>query len=1000
MNAESRREAASVAQGNLGQGRAPSRHFVRSAVAAAVACALSGSLASTANAQAQQPAQGPSPQIEEVTVTGTLIRASGMETPTPVTVVQAQELGNMAPGELIDALDKLPQFLNNTKPTTAASKADSAGASNLNMRAIGSKRTLVLLDGQRIVPSNRLGLVDINLFPEALLQRVETVTGGASAAYGTDAVAGVVNFVLNDNYTGFETHLQGGMTEHNDNKTYEFSAAGGTDVGERGHVIASFERFNADRIDNLNGRDWYKGIGTVTNTSGSGPRLLTRPNVVSSLYTPGGIIDAPGTSIDHLYFNDFGQPVPFVFGEDATTTTGTHNMVGGSGFNPTNYDLSISTPAFPHGTRSGSFVPDSERANGFVRFSYDVNDKVKVYADALIGDTKTDSVGTLPLGHSIWALTAYRDNPFLPAEIQQAMVDENIPSFKLQRYHTEADIAQDRFIMKNATRSYTAGFDWTLGGGGFFDGWSVQGYYQTGKNDNHLDFNDFNRTDRLPLAMDAVVDPSTGDIVCRVTLFSDAYDDCVPINLFGRGRASQAAIDWVNGDMDVDARVKQDNAQFSASGEAFDGWAGPISLAFGVSWREQSIHHRIGPADLANQAPLANDAAQGIRGIPLAWLGTNDRLSFVDLDNYDGSFDVKEIFAESLIPLVSDKPFVKQLNLSLAARLADYEGSGNITANKVGLDWRVNDTWRVRTTVSRDVRAASLEERFDRQGQGTSVDDPLLANRYTTFQLRGGNPNVSPEVADTVTLGAVFQPRNIEGLSMSLDWYDIDMSDSIDFIGVQEIVDQCFDTGSAAFCNRVHRDPATQIITLVENTFANVNKRAVSGVDLEVDYTRPINLFTTGAESLSWRFLASRLNENSTTVAGAPKRDLVGEVGLAGLPELQMTTNVTYRNGPFGLFLQGRWIDSGVADIDYVEGVDIDDNSVESVFYTDLRASYTGKFGQDGEWEAFLHVANLTDKDPPLVPGWSDFGGTGIGTNENLYDVLGRRFTVGFRLRY
>jgi outer membrane receptor protein involved in Fe transport len=954
---------------------------------------------SAAQDAAQPAAQGQS-GIEEVTVTGSLIRTTGMTTPTPVTVMQAQELGTMAPGQIIDALDELPQFLNNARPNTAASKADSAGASNLNMRAIGSKRTLVLLDGRRVVPSNRLGVVDISLFPEALLQRVETVTGGASAAYGTDAVAGVVNFILNDDYTGFETHVQTGRTARNDNDNYEFSVAGGTDIGQRGHIMASFERFDAERIDNLFGRDWYKGIGTVTNTSGTGPRLLTRPDVVSSVYTAGGVIDAPGTSIDRLQFNDFGQPVPFVFGEDATIKTGTHNMVGGSGYNATNFDPSISTPAYPHGTRSGSFIPDSERANGFIRFSYDVNDRIKVYADALLGDTKTDSAGTLPLGHGTWALTVYPENAFLPDSIRQAMILEDIDSFKLQRYNTEADIAQDRFIMKNETRSYTVGLDWTLAGGGFFDGWTVQGYYQTGKNDNHLDFNDFFRTDRLPLAMDAVVDPSSGNIVCRVTLISSGYDDCVPVNLFGRGRASQAAIDWVNDDMDVDARVTQDNAQFSTSGEVADGWAGPISLAFGASWREQTIHHRIGPANLANQAPLANDEPAGIRGIPPAWLGTNDRLSFVDLDNYDGSFDVKEIFAESLIPLLADKPFARQLNLSLAARLADYTGSGNITADKVGIDWRVNDTWRVRTTVSRDVRAASLEERFDRQGQGTSVDDPVLNNRYTTFQLRGGNPNVAPEKANTFTLGAVFQPAKIDGLSMSLDWYDIEMHDAIDFIGVQEIVDQCFETGSPEFCNRVTRRPGTNDVALVENTFANVDKRDVSGLDLEVTYNRPINLFTTGAENLSWRFLGSYLAENSTTDAGAPKRDLVGEVGGAGLPEFQWTSNITYRNGPFGLFLQGRWIDSGLIDIDYVEGVDIDHNTVDSVFYADMRASYRGDFGRSGEWEAFLHVANLFDKDPPLIPGWSDFSGTGIGTNESLYDVLGRRFTVGFRVKY
>src|SRR5690606_10253576 len=239
----------------------------------------------------------------------------------------------------------------------------------------GSKRTLVLLDGRRIVPSNRLGIVDINLFPEALLQRVETVTGGASAAYGTDAVAGVVNFILDTDFTGFETHVQGGKTSRHDNDNYEISIAGGTPIGERLHFIGAFDTFDSERIDNLAGREWYRGIGLVTTpeylATGQGPRLLTRAGVVSTEYTDGGMIDAPGTSIHRLHFLPDGSTAPFVFGEHATVGTGTNNMVGGSGYNPTDYDTSIRTPAFPQGTRSGSFVPDSERSTGFLRLTYD-----------------------------------------------------------------------------------------------------------------------------------------------------------------------------------------------------------------------------------------------------------------------------------------------------------------------------------------------------------------------------------------------------------------------------------------------------------------------------------------------------------------------------------------------------------------------------------------------------------------------------------------------------
>src|SRR5690606_16766994 len=198
----------------------------------------------------------------------------------------------------------------------------------------------------------------------------------------------------------------------------------------------------------------------------------------------------------------------------------------------------------------------------------------------------------------------------------------------------------------------------------------------------------------------------------------------------------------------------------------------------------------------------------GIRGMPIAWQGTDDRLQFVDLDNFEGSFDVREVFGETLVPLVSGRPAVQQLNASIAARWADYSGSGDIWAYKLGLDWQVNDVLRLRGTASRDVRAARLEERFDRQGQGTSLQDPAFDNQtFTTFQLRGGNPSVQPEEADTFTIGAIYQPARVEGLSLSVDWYDIEVDGAIDFLGVQEIVDQCWATGADEFCGRITRDP-------------------------------------------------------------------------------------------------------------------------------------------------------------------------------------------------
>jgi iron complex outermembrane receptor protein len=187
-------------------------------------------------AAAQDPTAGPA-SLEEITVTGSRITRDGMNSPTPITAISADDMQMMAPGQIIDSLDYLPPFFMNDSPDTAASKSAAAGASNVNLRGLGANRTLVLLDGRRMVPSNRLGAVDINLFPEAMVERVEIVTGGASAVYGTDAVAGVVNFVLKDDFEGFDIHTQAGVTDRNDGESREVSAAYGTSIGDRGHLM-------------------------------------------------------------------------------------------------------------------------------------------------------------------------------------------------------------------------------------------------------------------------------------------------------------------------------------------------------------------------------------------------------------------------------------------------------------------------------------------------------------------------------------------------------------------------------------------------------------------------------------------------------------------------------------------------------------------------------------------------------------------------------------------
>jgi iron complex outermembrane receptor protein len=974
----------------------------RTRVSIAVTCGLSAGFAGAAFGQ--------DAGVEEVTVTGTRIVRDGMSTPTPVTAVSADDLQMMAPGQLVDSLDYLPTFFLNDAPDTAASKSASAGAANVNLRGLDAKRTLVLLDGRRIVPSNRLGSVDINLFPEAMIERVEVLTGGASAAYGTDAVAGVVNFILKDDFEGFDVHTQFGVTDRSDGESREVSVGYGTAIGERGHLLTSLEWFEAEKIETLEGRDWFQSWGLVTNP-GAGPRDLVRPNVVSNTYTFGGLINStlPGatptspripTAINRYEFLPDGTAVPFVNGNLVARPGGTGTQTvtnGGSGVDPLT-------------DRGGSLVPAAERGSLFAHYTFDVSDTTSLYAQLLLGNNEVNSVGTLPLGIAGWAGTIYSGNPFLPANIQQLMNGPTpIPSFILERYHSTADLARDRFITDNDTRSLTLGVDSEISSDGFFDGWRIGGYAQFGSNDNEITEIDFIRTDRLPQAMDAVVGPG-GQIVCRASLWDPAnYGNCVPINLFGQGRPSQAAIDYVTeGDQWILAETEQDVAEFSMNGEIGEGWgAGAISLAFGGAWRKESVDQTIGPDELIALSAPVNDpvtcvtpgqaGCRGVRGVPAQFSATpNEVLIFTNVQPISGDYTVSEVFAESLLPLVAGVRAVDRLDLTVAARYADYEGSGGIWAWKTGLDWQITEAVRLRTTKSRDIRAATLSERFDRQGVGTAINDSAFTpvRSYTTTQIIGGNPNLNPEEADTLAFGVVWQPASIEGLSMSADYYEIDIAGALGQIGVNVLVDQCALQNIAAACAKITRDPGTGLVTVVDNAFVNQDAARVVGTDFEVGYQLQLG----GGGTLSARLLATWLNENSTTTLGAAKRDVAGETGDGSLPEFKSTTYIRYNKGRLGLFAQERFIGSGSLDFDDVEGVTIDDNSVDSRYYTDMGVTWDG--GSAGlEWQLFFNVQNLWDRDPPVAAAWAQFSGTRV-TNDRLFDFYGRRFVVGVDLNF
>jgi iron complex outermembrane recepter protein len=1019
--------------------------FVCAAVAAAMQAQAADGPAATATASS-----GSAPTaIEEVKVTGTRIQTVGMTTPTPVTSVTLDELTNMAPTTIINALVQLPQFYGSATTSNFNTGANgffvSPGGGSLNLRGMGSKRTLTLLDGRRMVDSTLFGGPDINLFPQAVVSRVDTVTGGASAQYGTDAVAGVVNFILDTKFDGFKATVQGGQTSRGDNKNGEFSLLWGHKLGERAHIILSGEHYAEDPIYTWQGRDWYEGWGLLTNTAaGAGtsqanPRLYPAAHITSTNASYDGVITAwqaaPGFTVPASFglstFNSDGTVSPWTYGSQVSccsaSTTNAQSTVGGGS-----------------GTDNNSERPDVEPQSGrtsfFTYLDADVTDNTNIYFQGIYAKemVKTTNAGGLFSGGSGQAMTIYSGNPYLPASLQAQMTANHLASFTFGRIGTALDLANNAYVENDTkVRAGTLGFKKNVAGG-FFKDWKIDGDYQFGETDLQARQIGGIRLDRIFMAVDAVTNPTTGQIECNVTLKEGRYPDCVPLNLFGRGHASQAALDWVTGydpgiavttnpyfatgpgapfsyvstaDKVRSVDIQQNDAELTASGEIFKGWgAGALSMAIGGTYRRETLNQVVldaqgNPSTSPNVLPVpGNDPAPaglgGIRGVPPGAANNSVDIQFSKVPFVRGGFDVKEAFAETEIPLVSNTLLLQQLNLNGSVRWADYSGSGSIMAYKFGLDDQMFQDLRLRATYSRDVRAANLDERFDRTGGVANVTDYGRAgnpNENITI-VQGGNPLVKPETANTFTGGIVYRPSYLPGADLSIDYFHVNLKDAIQAFTAQQIVTACYVQGNQDQCANISHNPDGSIF-IVNQTFQNISKAAVAGEDIEAGYTHGVHWFGGGNESLTARLFASHLQTNSTTSSAGVKTEMAGDVGTLSLPDWKLTAFLQYGNGPFTTFVEGRFINGGKLSATYnlTNVVDVANNHVPSVIYYDMRMAYAIPIGSS-TLELYGVVNNLFDKSPPITPNYVALGSNPIQVNSTQYDVLGRRFTVGFKL--
>lgn len=940
---------------------------------AALACV---SLAApSAEAQEVSTAEGP---IDSVTVTGSRIARDGYDAPTPVSVLGAEEIQTAGTANVSDFVNTLPSVVGSATASTSSGALSNgqAGIAALNLRSLGTNRTLVLLDGQRSVASASTGAVDINTFPQALIERVEIVTGGASAAYGSDAVGGVVNFILDRDFTGVKTDYEYGVTTYDDNPNHTFTLAAGMPfAGGRGHVLFSSEYFTQDGVHTID-RDWNdSGFFQINNpnytaTNGQ-PFRLVQAGIGPSQQSPGGlIVSGP---LRGTYFGTIDQTTGrATVGQLAYGTTSTSNpwMIGG--------DWQYTSQGHEG---SNSLAPDEERRTIFGRASFELTPSVEVFAQ--VSHNEYQGLSYYQQTPNVGNITIRSDNAYLPTSVVQQIAqynaanDPDITSFVMGS--TNAGIPAAGSANEREVNRYLIGADGDFNLIGRDWHWDTYAQRGVAKVDEQL-INTWNNA-RMALAQDAVVHPTTGQIVCRSSI-ADPGNGCVPINRIGIGGVTQAALDYIIPSNPYrQQELTQDVAAFNfATNNIFSTWAGPVSLAFGGEWREEKID---GFVEQQYQT---------------GWLYGNYLVT-------KGDYHVTEGYIETVVPLWQG------LDFNGAVRFTDYSLSGSVETWKAGLTYQPIADVKFRVTGSKDIRAPNLNELYAAGTARTNTVNVPPSNQAVQFvQKQTGSLALVPEEAESLGIGVVVTPSFAPGLAFSVDYFDIEIEDAIGTVTAQNTVDLCFEQGVQSFCDNISYVTVGDVqqiseILLVPFNFAS---QRTKGLDIEASYRLPL-----GHGDLSLRGLATHYIENITDNGIDYPVDYAGvNQGGNATPSWSYRLSATYALEALSFTLIGRGVSSGVYNNSFIECTSdcptstaehrtINENDIGGAFYLDASATYSFTMGPT-EAEAFFTIRNLFNTDPELVGNGPDGNNTPAypQTNRILYDTMGRVFRLGVRMSF
>jgi outer membrane receptor protein involved in Fe transport len=1004
-----------------------------------------GCVAPDAAAQTAQAAPAPEPaSSEQIIVTGSRIVSPNIVSLAPVQVVGEQDIDRSGAVNVQEVLLKNPAFGTPALSTTnSAFLTSGAGTATIDLRDFGSNRTLVLINNRRVVGG--LGgspIVDLNTIPTQFVERVDILTGGASSLYGSDAVAGVVNFIYKRNFEGLLMEGQYGITQRGDTPRYQVSATAGANIADgRGNVmihlgysddkgLKSRSRKNT-RIDDI---DYFQFTGDPADYG-------TPYEPFFSSFTPQGRFFAGPGSTNSFTFDRNGV-LRNCFSTNGTSCGGAPN-----GFNR-QFFRTLSTPV-----KRWLFA---ERSN------FDITDNITFITEATYAKTSAKTeIEPVPLDVANIFLNTARapiqsrvqtgpntfeilDNPLVPAAILAAAADRDGDGLK--------DIGFSRRLLEFGTRNYTADRDFFrfvagLEGKLFNDRWNWDLTYNFGRTEeqqiangdvNIQNFqNGFSAVRETPVVLDPITqlpisgtgdlngNGVVGDIVCASA--EARAEACVPINIFGAGAISSAAVNYIKAESNHSFKQTQQVVNANLSGSLIDLPAGPLGLAVGAEYRREQSEENWDA--LTNAGLLTGNA----------------------LPDTSGKFDVKEAYAEVNVPLLKDMAFAKQLNLRAAGRISDYSTIGSVTTWNVGGDYSPIDDIRFRATYAKAVRAPNIGELFTGPSQTfpTGLQDPCADIDLSTPGLQGvtltsagtvsdqcraspgvianinlnggtfaltqpdiqgisgftsGNPNLGPEKSKSLTVGVVINPKSIDALRnlvVSVDYFRIKLTDAISFFSRQTILNQCFREANQAFCQFITRFPTAQgssspgAIQFINVGGVNASKQDVSGIDTVLQYRTGLDFLMGGLTAnarISWtHYLKGSLVE----LPGEDPNRQVGEIGTA---KDKANGTIAFSTRKWNLSFTGTYIGKSYEDDVFLEGFGLDDKavSISPEFYLDSQVSFT----PTKNYEFFAGVDNLLDNKAPNILSGSPFNNTGADTAASVYDIFGRRFYAGARLKF